>query len=75
MSQPPCVDSDSEGDSDTSSEDFPPLIASDSESDESSDSNDDGPNNDDSPRLFGGFYTALTPELGRILVLEQDMTE
>eukprot|EP00961_Rhodomonas_salina_P135375 1821292-Rhodomonas_salina.1 len=67
MNQSPLVDSDNEGDSDTSSEGLPPLIASDSESYESSDSGDDEPSNDDSPRLFGGFYSALTPELGRIL--------
>eukprot|EP00961_Rhodomonas_salina_P103186 1387702-Rhodomonas_salina.1 len=67
MNQSPLVDSDNEGDSDTSSEDLPPLIASDSKSNESSDSDDDKPSNNDSPRLFRGFYSALTPELGRIL--------
>eukprot|EP00961_Rhodomonas_salina_P156665 2109522-Rhodomonas_salina.2 len=75
VNQSPLANSDSESDSDTSREDLPPLIASDSESDESSDSDDDEPSNDDSPRLFRGFYSAPTPELGRILILEQDMTE
>eukprot|EP00961_Rhodomonas_salina_P082936 1114732-Rhodomonas_salina.1 len=73
VDQPSSTDSDSE--SDTSSEDLPPLIALDSESDDSSDSNDDESSNDDSPRLFGGLYSATTPLLGQILILEQDMTE
>eukprot|EP00961_Rhodomonas_salina_P122156 1644648-Rhodomonas_salina.1 len=73
VNQPFSADSDSE--SDTSSKNLPPLIALDLDSNDSSDSYSDEPSNDDSPRLFGGFYSAQTPELGQILILEQDMTE
>eukprot|EP00961_Rhodomonas_salina_P078511 1055554-Rhodomonas_salina.2 len=68
MILPPSADqsslTNSDSESDTLNEDLPPLIALDSESNESSDSYGDEPSNDDSPRLYGGFYSAPTPSLG-----------
>eukprot|EP00961_Rhodomonas_salina_P266013 3595450-Rhodomonas_salina.2 len=56
-------------------EELPPLIASDSDTDDLSCSDQDELDNNNETRLLGGFYSAPTPELGQVLVLERDMIE